>query len=93
MALDLDRDLLHARGRDGVGERRFSWCRVLVQDPAEVVSDTHGWAHIVVRPVDLPEVSSLVRPGKSPESFSGLCSRARGSGLRPQAGVGEHTTA
>jgi hypothetical protein len=65
---------------------------VLVQDPPEVVSDTLGWAHILVRHVDLPDISSLVPPGKSPEGFSGLCSRARGSGLQPQAGVGEHTT-
>ena len=70
-ALDFDRCLHQAKVRARVGERRFRWCRVLVQDPLEVVSDT---------------------PGKSPESFFGLCSRAQGSGLQPQAGVGEHTT-
>ena len=70
-ALDRGRYLLQARARDRVGERRFRWCRVLVQDPPEVVSDTLGWAHILVSHVDLPDISSLVPTGKSPEAFPG----------------------
>ena len=55
-----------------------------------MLSDTLGWAPIVVEPCVTSLMSAPVRTGESPEGFSGLCSRARGSGLHTQAGVGEH---
>jgi hypothetical protein len=68
-ALSLDCSLLQASDR--VGKRRFRWCRVVVQNPPEMVSDTLGWAHILARHVDLPDISSLVPPGKSPQASPG----------------------